>query len=184
MEEKKFINFDLIDDTTSRSLYISATSLGYKDVIVKTDSKTLMEMFDSTPDEIRRLNEASKLMALNKNTGELYKDTTLWTRFCDAIIVYYCTEWLLDNSKTIPIMPSCYCRYIDAGECVKCGKPDAKKLCAVCKLRYCSVECQQADWTFHKIECIPINQQVQMMMQKTPEQEALYESRHREKQTR
>lgn len=39
--------------------------------------------------------------------------------------------------------------------CLKCGKTDQKlKFCTACKVtRYCSVQCQTADWSVHKPNC-------------------------------
>lgn len=38
--------------------------------------------------------------------------------------------------------------------CVACGKLGSKK-CSVCKVTYCSKECQVADWPIHKRKCTP-----------------------------
>jgi hypothetical protein len=55
----------------------------------------------------------------------------------------------LDNGELRPDHPT-----FAAGKlCATCSKP-AKNVCGGCKsIRYCSVECQRADWTRHKVEC-------------------------------
>lgn len=38
--------------------------------------------------------------------------------------------------------------------CEVCGKVTPVKKCARCKsAQYCSVECQKADWSCHKVDC-------------------------------
>ena len=39
--------------------------------------------------------------------------------------------------------------------CIKCGSV-AKKVCAKCSTRYCSADCQRADWGEHKAVCSEI----------------------------
>lgn len=40
--------------------------------------------------------------------------------------------------------------------CSTCGGPGANKRCPICKLPYCSQECQKFDWTIHKKVCASI----------------------------
>ena len=44
--------------------------------------------------------------------------------------------------------------------CASCGAPDATRTCLGCRsctgismARYCTPECQQKDWKFHKLDC-------------------------------
>ena len=44
--------------------------------------------------------------------------------------------------------------------CAYCCKTDGKLLyCKICKIQYCSVECQKKAWSKHKKYCVPINKE-------------------------
>jgi len=58
-------------------------------------------------------------------------------------------------------------------QCVSCGK-EGTKLCAQCGVaRYCSRECQKADWLNHKTQCksLKLEKQSKSAEKKNAEQE-------------
>jgi len=44
-------------------------------------------------------------------------------------------------------------RYAQSAFCSYCGQANAVKCCSVCKVVYCSAECQKSDWSSHKKVC-------------------------------
>ncbi|KAI6205584.1 hypothetical protein M3Y94_00808800 [Aphelenchoides besseyi] len=53
-------------------------------------------------------------------------------------------------------------RYAQSGFCSFCGRANAAKCCSICKVIYCSAECQKVDWTSHKKVCELLKQNTEM----------------------
>ncbi len=67
-----------------------------------------------------------------------------WENWCNDVLIFLVVRFLLFN-KPIPICPLT-CNY--------CNNIEKKtKKCGGCNQRYCSIECQQADWKEHKKIC-------------------------------
>ncbi|KAI6173291.1 hypothetical protein M3Y98_01066000 [Aphelenchoides besseyi] len=59
-------------------------------------------------------------------------------------------------------------RYAQSGFCSFCGRANASKCCSICKVIYCSAECQKTDWTSHKKVCELLKQNAEMDAYTTP----------------
>lgn len=59
--------------------------------------------------------------------------------------------------------------YMDATaiKCIKC-QAKAKLRCAICRIWYCSKECQRADWPVHKSKCRPLPMREQFLASQDP----------------
>lgn len=68
-----------------------------------------------------------------------------WLYWCQDIVLFYISRFCLFG-KPIPINPLF---------CSNCGDTEKELLkCSICKLtRYCSIECQKANWKNHKLIC-------------------------------
>ena len=59
----------------------------------------------------------------------------------------------LDDDKLLSLMPECVVRAGCAA--AGCASAEARNVCARCQaVRYCSRECQRADWKAHKQACV------------------------------
>ena len=59
----------------------------------------------------------------------------------------------LDDDKLLSLMPECVVRAGCAA--AECASEEARSVCARCQaVRYCSRECQRADWKAHKQACV------------------------------
>ena len=57
---------------------------------------------------------------------------------------------VLDNGKELSLKPEC----VASAQCARCASEEASSVCARCQaVRYCSRDCQRADWKVHKPAC-------------------------------
>jgi hypothetical protein len=162
-KEIKKIQISKTDVGKERMILIDATIAGYPDVAIKTEHTTVMEVFQDFSDKPTILLQASyqrvKTQILNRNVSEIYQSPDDWDNFCNDILLYYCLRKHLEN-EPMPILPSYVAPMIGIQECTLCSSPTTLK-CSKCGARYCSIECQRADWHLHKVECVPYVHQKQ-----------------------
>ena len=123
------LHFDITCDVANTVLHFTNT------IILELQRR------DSTPDEIDTDKQAYKQQWIDANIPpEIINNLKL--------------RPTNNNAKTrAEFMKSAEDLLVTFKECSHCNQPASKK-CATCKLiRYCSSECQKADWSSHKKLC-------------------------------
>jgi len=124
----------------------------FKSYAIQTTDKEIKECIKSQKDDrkekIIRLS-LSCYAALTQFTDEdlhqhFLSNNQDWKNWCNDVLIFLVVRFLLFD-KPIPICPlSCnYCNNIEK----------KTKKCGGCNQRYCSSECQKADWKEHKKIC-------------------------------
>ena len=84
-------------------VYIHAGELGYKDVIIQTTHREIMEALEVPVSECKKMMPIARKMFQNKNIESMYatKDKE-WINFCNDIVLYYVYRFKV-HGKLIPI---------------------------------------------------------------------------------
>lgn len=144
-DPKKYPNLN-----DNRMLCISGDFCGYPSVVSCTAYGYIKGFLNNnfSPNDLDRM---------EKKVNDLETDnigSPQWNEFTLAISEYAVYRYKILGKDIRLVHTSIGMRNIPV--CVYCCEDSSPLMaCRNCRVKYCSIDCQRADWPFHKKECVP-----------------------------